>query len=382
MSREFIEMVGMSESLSSVPTPTIVEIDVADLLLDPQNPRLPEQLLGSSQAVLLDWLEESETLEELASSMVASGFFTHEPLVVRSTSGTSPYVVVEGNRRFATLSILLQLPAALEADLQFDFEVEPTHAQLVRLAKVPCLVVQDADEVRKYLGFRHIGGLKTWKPEAKARYLEVEVDSMVRGGSLNPFKDVGKRVGTNALGVRGPYVALKVLRVARDSLDLGEQASAVLRDRFGVWNRLLNSSEVRDFIGLGDALDFTSVQTSLENLHADNLRRVLNDLLPKPGARLAVLQDSRDATRYGRVIASEAARTTLTAHGDLDLAYQIVDSQTFEKRVGDLARSVEILTQGIDSYVIGPEEVAVTANLFNATRSLNSVVRGRFSEED
>lgn len=372
----------MTEHSTNIATPVIQKIRVDDLQLDPQNPRLPEELLGSSSPVLLTWLEESETLEELASSMLANGFFAHEPLVVKATDGTAPYVVVEGNRRFATLSILLQLPDAREADLLFDFETPPDDAQLERLTDVPCLVVNHEDDVRKFLGFRHIGGLKTWKPEAKARYLEVEVDSAAKDGSPNPFKDVGKRVGSNAVGVRGPYIALKVLRVARDNRDLAPLASAVLRDRFGVWNRLLNSGEVRDYIGLGDALDYKSVHGSLSALNHENLLRVLTDLLPPPGARLAVLQDSRDATRYGQVIASETARDALTAHGNLDLAYQIVDRQTFKKRAGDLAKSVEILTQSVDSFEIGPEDVAVAGSLLTATRNLNAVVGSRLNEED
>ncbi|PPL19588.1 ParB N-terminal domain-containing protein [Microterricola pindariensis] len=372
----------MDDSFPTDGNPVIQTMQVSELKLDPQNPRLPEELLGQDEPTLLAWLEESETLEELASSMLANGFFAHEPLVVRATDGGAPYVVVEGNRRFATLSILLQLPAAQDGDLHFDFEVEPTDSQLERLRSVPCLVVNHADDVRKFLGFRHIGGLKTWKPEAKARYLETEVDAVAAEGRPSPFKEVGKRVGTNALGVRGPYVALKVLRVAREELGLGDLAAAVLRDRFGVWNRLLNSSEVRDFIGLGDALDYVSVQQSLTELNSENLRRVLTDLLPAEGARLAVLQDSRDATRYGRVIASEVARTTLAAHGDLDLAYQLVDSQTFKKRAWDLTRSVEILTQNIDSFDIGPEEVAIAGSLLTAARNLNAVAGSRLDEAD
>lgn len=299
-------------------SPTAIVLKpVEDLSLDPENPRLPEDLIGASQSEMLVWLEETSDLEELASSMLESGYFDHEPLIVRSESGDAPYVVVEGNRRFATLSILLQLPAAREADLQFSFEIEPTADQLGRLQEVPCLVVTTDDEVRKYLGFRHIGGVKTWKPEAKARYLEREVDDAVAEGSTNPFRDVGKRVGTNALGVRGPYVALKVLRAARDELGLRDQAQEVLRRRFGVWNRLLNSSEVREFIGLGDALDYGTISGRLQRLSSTNLATVLGDLLPEPGARVALLQDSRDATKYGRVLANDAAREALSTYRDL-----------------------------------------------------------------
>jgi hypothetical protein len=360
---------------------SIVLLDVNDLRLDDHNPRLPEEKLGMDQRGLLEWLEEEETLDELAASMLANGFFAHEPLVVIPSNGATPYTVVEGNRRFATLSILLQLPAAEASGIEFEFEKPPSADQLSSLRTIPCLIVESADEVRKFLGFRHIGGLKTWSPEAKARYLETEIDLEHKEGSSNPFRAVGRRVGSNALGVRGPYIALKILRVARDEFGI-QSAGYVLRFKFGVWTRLLNSQEVRGFIGFNDPTSYDGIQTSLEKLNHNALAQVLSDMQPRDGRLSAVLQDSRDATKYGRVIGNEKARSALLKHGDLELAHEIVDRTQIASRLSVLTRTVDVLIQGIDDYDITEDVVAKARALNNSARSLAAIVAERAHEKD
>lgn len=366
----------------SGPPTSIVRLNTTALALDPNNPRLPEELLGASQDAMLAWLEETSNLEELASSMIQNGFFDHEPLIVRTTENAGQYIVVEGNRRFATILILLQAPPAIAADLEFDYEIAPSPAQLNALRSVPCVIVTSDAEVRKFLGYRHIGGIKTWSAEAKARYLEAEIAEVVAAGSTNPFKEVGKRVGTNALGVRGPYLAIRTLKVARDELGMADVAKRVLRDRFGVWNRLLNSAEVRSFIGLEDAMDYQTIEDRLNHLNGVNLQMVLGDLVPQEGARVALLQDSRDVTVYGRVLAHDAAREALLSYRDLDLAAQIADGSTLPQKIRNITKSVDLLSKNIDSYDIGPSEVEAAANLFNMTRSLNVLVKDRLDGED
>src|SRR5690606_5745377 len=126
---------------------------------------------------------------------------------------------------------------------------EPTDEQLEALEALPIYEVANKGEVDNYLGFRHIGGLKPWEPEAKARYLARAVDEASDEGVSNPFNHVAKQFGSNTQGVRNSYIALITLRHARDvgRIDIGY----VLRERFTVWLRCMNSSDIRRYIGLG-----------------------------------------------------------------------------------------------------------------------------------
>lgn len=353
--------------------------EVRDLILDPENPRLPEAV-PRDQASMLTWLFENSNPGELASSMLANGFFPHEPLIVIPGSVDSSMIVVEGNRRLAALTILLGLPTAEEAGLDFTFEARPSADQLERLRVVECLVVADRDQVRKYLGFRHIGGVMPWSPEAKARYLQDEVSAAIADHSTNPFRDVGRRVGSNAAGVRGPYIALRLLQAA--NAEFGLATDYVRMQRFGVWSRLLNSPEIKNYIGFGDPRTLEEIESALPRLDAERLAEVLGDLAPAPGAKRALLFDSRDATLYATIISNERAREVLRKHGDLALAKQTVDQALLPSRIASITNSVELILEEINRGEIDEEVAEASRSLLNATRSLNATVRVRLDDND
>ena len=123
-------------------------IPVGSLLLDGENPRLPERLHGASQSELLDFLLKQGVLEELAQSYLDNGFFQHEPLIVLPTDEQDKYTVVEGNRRLAALKILHEAPEA--GDARF-LGIDPTPAQLEELEEIPCFPVSDRDVVHAYI---------------------------------------------------------------------------------------------------------------------------------------------------------------------------------------------------------------------------------------
>ena len=359
----------------------IQSVSVTDLELDPLNPRLPESMLDQPEHLLLRWLNEQEVLTELASSMLANGFFHHEPLVVLPPNAEGKRIVLEGNRRFGALSILLQLPSAVEAEISFDFASPPLDFQLTRLRSVPVMEVQDREAVRKFLGYRHIGGLKTWSPESKARYLEQEILAAVAAASADPFRDVAKRVGSQAASVRNQYIALSVLRAAKTppyNLD----SSYIIRERFGVWNRLMNSPGVRDFIGFGSPRSVDEIDAAAETMRAEGLSQVIGDLTPTREGAKAVLSDSRDVTTYGAILNEPRALETLVQYRDLALAEQVVKRGAIAERLRSLNKSVDLYVQDLDSYDLDEEVEIVARGLLSSVRTLHSAVKGRVDGTD
>src|SRR3954465_13118947 len=82
-------------------------IEYDKLLLDGKNPRLAEHALGDkpTQAELLEILWKKMAVDELAMSIAARGYFTHEPLFIAEEDGK--LVVIEGNRRLAAIKLLM-----------------------------------------------------------------------------------------------------------------------------------------------------------------------------------------------------------------------------------------------------------------------------------
>ena len=310
------------------------------LVLDDENPRLPEGLRGASQSEILGFLHEQGVLEELAQSYLDNGFFRHEPLIVVQEHGKR-YTVVEGNRRLAALKILHDSP---EADDAGFFGIDPSSAQLETLVEIPCFLIPDRDQIHAYIGFRHIGGLKTWPPEAKARYLLTEVRRLVDEGFDDPFRELGRRVGSNAQGVRNPYLAIRILLYARE--EFGLNVVYIQEHRFGVWLRCMNSADIRRYVGIGRARSYQEIEQTLERIDRGKLAEVLGDLESRRGRSRAVLGDSRDVTIYGRALADERARATLRKTGDLSLARQVVEELDLEPRAQRLVREPGALRGG------------------------------------
>lgn len=347
----------------------------SELALDPRNPRLPEDLQGVGQAVLLEWLYENGVLEELMRSMADNGFFEHEPLIVadEETDGF-PAVALEGNRRVAALKILLSLPPAdsIEPPLKHDVLLTPER-RVELLGPIPCYVVARA-EVHRYLGFRHIGGIKTWDPEAKARYIYSEVERAREKGATRPFLEVARAVGSNSQGIRNSYLSLAILRVARDEMAI--DVSYVLRNRFGVWLRCMTSSELRAYIGFPTtAREYEDVQAQFRTLIGENLAEVVGDLSPGPTGR-PVLADSRDVTTYARVLSTPRAHDVLRRSSDLALAGQVVEELQLPHRISRATDGLKIIFEEVQrAALITPDIRQAVDELWLAARSIEKAAR-------
>jgi hypothetical protein len=362
--------------------PEFRTVPVGDIRLDERNPRLPEDILEKpTQAKVLEYLSESAVLDELAISLLDNGYFVYEPLYVVKEKGA--YVAIEGNRRLATLKILLHLPPADDSEIEFVLEEEPKKKQLDALREVPCFIARSRDELRSFLGFRHIGGLRTWNPEAKARYLLTEVEANLdraRESGHNVFSLVAREVGSNAQGVRNPYIAIQILLVARS--EFGLDIAFVQRRRFGVWVRCMNAPELREFIGFNGARTYEEVQTSLTSLRQDQLAEVLGDLTPSKRTGRAVLGDSRDVTVYSRVLANTEAHRALRQYEDLQVAKQVVEHSALPRRVQHIADSVSVILSEVQRLGPPKDLLAPSEELFSLAKSLRTLARAEHDSDD
>lgn len=347
------------------------------LLLDDNNPRLPERLLGHSQPEVLRFFHEQGVLEELAQSFLDNGFFQHEPLIVVKRVGEERYVVVEGNRRLAALKILL---GSTETDELRFIAIDPSAEQREQLSEIPCVLVSSKEQVHAFVGFRHIGGIKTWSAEAKARYVLTEVQQLVAGDVANPFRELGRRVGSNAQGMRNSYLAFRILLHARE--ELGVPVEYVQENRFGVWLRCMNSADIRKYIGLKKASAYHEIEEALSEIDGAKLAEVLADLKRKDGRSQAVLGDSRDVTNYGRVLTHERAHSILRKTNDLSLAKQIVDDLGLEARAWRLAESVSLFMDALHRAELSSGLLDAIEDLFERVRSARNIAKSRIGNRD
>src|SRR5262249_45833214 len=139
-------------------------------------------------ALMQDW-----TLEELAVSFVENGFWPQEALIVvkERLYGSLANVVVEGNRRLAALRLLKLAIDGKAISRKWDEIISGKSIPSTLFTKVPYLVANSRDEVDAFLGFRHVTGIKEWRPAEKAEFIA----KLIEKRKLS-YDDVRKKIGS------------------------------------------------------------------------------------------------------------------------------------------------------------------------------------------
>ena len=198
-----------------------------NLLLDKHNPRLTGLLPSGadpSQEELLRVMCENMSLNELASSIFAAGFYGHDPLLAEKQNGTEgKYVVIEGNRRLATVRLLVGDEQLREKFKMTDLPL-PEGEYLKSLELLPVWVVSRKDAWQA-IAFKHVHGPRRWTSCAKAEYI-----ATLREKHNLSLQDIAKKIGDNYSTVRRLHHALMAIQQA-------EKAKVFNRD--DRWNTTL-----------------------------------------------------------------------------------------------------------------------------------------------
>jgi hypothetical protein len=327
-----------------------LNVAIGRLHLDPENPRLPEEVQGRKEDEVLKHLFEHFDLEEIAAPMAQNGYFDEEPLVAipigapkkllpKPGEKESPeylkflkegaeFVVVEGNRRLATARILRQ------DKLRQDFHIRswPEISAEVRtdLDELPVIVYPTREEVLPYLGVRHITGIKKWDSYAKARYIAAMLDEGYDVAAIE------REVGDRSQAVLKNAIAYRMLQQAQDEFDLDITAA---KDDFSYLLLAIGQRNVKTFFGWvkdrGDkkgakvmSLDEIPLAAPVPETHLANLRDFLSWIYGEGSKTLPVIKESRDITNLlSHVVASPKAVDVLRKTRDLREAYDLSDGE-------------------------------------------------------
>ena len=119
-------------------------------------------------------------------------FFEGEQLLV--VPENDKYIVIEGNRRLSAVK-LLHNPHLAEV---YKNKVEQVISESLYFPpEIPCLIFEDKDEILRYLGFRHITGIKSWKLLEKARYItKLKNDFYREKSTALASREIAKMIGS------------------------------------------------------------------------------------------------------------------------------------------------------------------------------------------
>jgi hypothetical protein len=303
-------------------------VHLRQLKLDPQNPRLrrDKRRAGLEQDELL--VEMSNwTLDELVDSFErAGGFWTQDALIVTAEpcaeGEEQKYLVIEGNRRVAALKMVYgaldgQLPPPhwLAEKLE-SFRPAPDDELFTSL---PILVADTREDVAAYLGFRHVTGIKQWKPAEKAEFITNLVDE-----HGHTYKEVAREIGSRSDTVRQNYTAFKMLlqMEAEEGFDWSE-----VEERFSVLFLSIRSEGTREFLGVELKGDRPATEQPIPEEKADDTKDFVRWLFGTKDER-PIVKDSRNVDRFGEILAEPRAVEYLRTaeRPDFETAYSLTTS--------------------------------------------------------
>lgn len=289
------------------PLPDPVPTELQGLSLDRRNPRLPDRLRQAGPRELLEHIAKEYGLLRIARSIARNGFFTSEPLIA-VREGQS-LVVVEGNRRLATLTLLAEPNIADEIGLDHAAEWRELSESERIPDKVPTIVVRKRREVAAVLGYRHIAGIEPWDPWAKARFIAGLIDD----DGLS-FAEASGEVGDDESEVRAHYRNQAIVKVTeRTAPEAAERA----RREFGVFTRSMNSPHLRRHIGAPDNADVQQGDRAAGRGHRAEREELLSWLFGS-GENPPLIRESRDITRLGKAVSSPDGLEALREGKTLD----------------------------------------------------------------
>ncbi len=353
-------------------------IDLAHLELDKSNPRLPSKFKkgNPSKKEIVNWMLGDASIIELMLAIGNAGFFIGEAiLVVEGTSGN--YTVIEGNRRL-TSTILLNEPelASLHKKKIEQVLNETTH----RPESIPCIVFKERAEITKYLGYRHVTGIKSWGILQKARYLS-ELQKDYQG---EPFpkqcRELAKSIGSRSDHVRKLLIAYELYELVEDNgfykiKDLDETTIY-----FNYYADSLSRDSIRSFIGVDIKSD-----NPLKEVNEEKLEELTKWFFEKNDQNKArVMGDSKHLSMLDKVLGnSEAEEYFRTGKGSILDAFQIVSvssesfNQEIEMSLAGLRRAQNIIHK-VESH---QESVKTKLKeIFTLARNMKSIVEA--TEED
>lgn len=289
-----------------------------NLLLDPHNPRFSEreQLDSLSQDDLCLLIDKHYDALQIARSIAKHGYFASEPLIAIKDDSGERYIVVEGNRRLAALKGLAS-PSLRERLIAQTKAWETLTLDVDLPSTIPVVVVDDRQSVVPLIGFRHISGIEPWEPIAQARFIASLADD---GKSL---EDIAELVGRSLTEVRSMFRDYEVLRQAKEQFRLNTKR---VEGNFGVFNAAMGRTKLRDYIGAPAPRDVSPDYWPLPDDSGPKVERLFTYIFGKNNGEGRVIQDSRQLSALGDILADPSGRaeTVLVETKDVDAALQFM----------------------------------------------------------
>lgn len=293
-------------------------IKTDELSFDPKNPRFYRLNDASSDTAVIEEMLDDESVHDLMLSIGQQGYFPGEPLLVFKDGAR--YVVAEGNRRLAAVKLLngeLSAPSRKSKSVE-DIRADTSNKPI----ELPCLVYTSREEVLRYIGYRHITGVKEWDSLSKAKYLKELCDEFYAATPKDELlKNLAREIGSKPHYVGALLTALKMYETAQDQrfFNLKMDENDV---EFSYITTSLSYTSITEWLGLEDKKDFDT-----SNLNEENLKDLFAWCFVRDQQGRTIIRESRRLKDIAKIVENNDAIDVLRESGDIEQAYLYTNGQ-------------------------------------------------------
>jgi hypothetical protein len=306
-------------------------VRVSNLLFDPDNPRLAEDLRGD-QKKIFRFLVDDIGVDDLLNSMAASGAIFADPMIGRTAEQHGFYYVIEGNRRLAALKLLNGVQIGDGSPEPSLPAINPDVRETLREIKLQ--TGWDAEQLEAYLGYKHVTSAREWTPEAKAKFVLLRCNGDFSEARLQNF---ARRLGTTLPTLRRWLVAYLTLKQAESAGKFDPQDTYAKR-YFGTFYTLLGSQEVQKFLSLSPGT-ISATPVPLDHLGelGDFIAWVIGTKKSAP------VVNSRDQQEFDAILSSPSALQYFRSKKNIEgaLLYTEFNSGQIAQKLMEAAYTIE-----------------------------------------
>lgn len=311
---------------------------LTQLELDPFNPRLAREDKGADQARILELMITKFEVEEVAESIVASGYLPFDPLLGYPSPKSDGMIRIrEGNRRIAAAILLLgpdRSPERYRNRWQtLASELKPEHRATIESLVVDVWPDASSSEMNSYIGFRHVNGIRPWPAAEKANF----ISQLIQSESYS-YREIAEHIGSKPKHVERHYVAYALSQLAHDD---GIPGADEMEQRFGVLIRALQAQGISEFIGVGYTGDPGALKLPSSTDETRNFADFVKWTFGTPD-HPRLLPDSREITRLATVLQSDDALAYLRRSEEPSF------EQAWQRAGGEATKLVEMLLVAAD----------------------------------
>ncbi len=334
---------------------------------------------------------QQENVRDLIASIKANGWLDIDPILVQRVE-TGRFLVVEGNRRVATLKYLQRRHEEDAIDLgKLDSE---------RLSTLPVSLYQDADERDRLvmMGLHHISGKRRWPAINRARAME----------QLLPHFEYDADAVCQALGVSKREFNLSVRTLALvDDYEKSDYGDQLQPDQYNLFREVLKSIDMRTWLGWDQSAHVASNRSNLNRLFSWMSReaepdegeeesedvdvRSTSDPVITTGGHIRelakVIADPEAVKRLDetRSLQEATLSSDLLVRSEIDDAFKSCDRgvQKLNSRVGELQAGqldrVEQLIGRLQGIALARKRIPPAAGRRLPWQPFNEITQSRFS---